>query len=499
VAALSIGGQTYYRFAGWDRNSRKRSVSQLEREARYQHERWKRLNEADVLIIDEISMVDAHQVDRLDRICRAARRVPTQQERKQEDFVENHEDWERYHSEEARSPHASTLPFGGIQIVVTGDFCQLPPIAPFDTCFPCGKMTDDLGRGIWRCEYCDNTFRSGDEWAFQSHAWQDCDFINVQLTEVHRQTDADFVAILEEVRAGRSPSESQLRLLLNHPCEAISAIKLFPRKAEAAAENAERLKEIPLHAIKYACSDNVLDERPIDVARLPIATTSSLHEKLALKKGMLVMNLVNGSRESGIVNGSQGEILDFYPYGPNKLHQDAEVDANRLPAARGNHAAHRDALTRMWMQQAPVKLLPFVQFFSGQRAVIFPVCDVEEVGDETPYTLSSRTQLPLAPAWAISVHKSQGMTLDRVFINLDRSFKNEMPYVALSRARSLHGLELRSSNGLAALRDVRRNPVVQYPGQLFRSAQGRGSGGTKPLWHPPCAISALTTHAPACR
>ncbi|SMQ52673.1 unnamed protein product [Zymoseptoria tritici ST99CH_1A5] len=448
VAALNIHGQTYYRFAGWNKNSRKRSVSQLKREACNQYQRWERLNEVDVLVIDEISMLDAHQMDRLDSICRAARKP-----------AERHETWRHYYGDQATSPHDSQLPFGGIQIIVTGDFCQLPPVAPFKTCFPCGKTTQDIGRGISRCEPCDNTFRTGDEWAFKSHAWQACDFTNVQLTQVHRQTDADFVAILEKLRAGQCPSPQQLDLLLNHPSETDGAIRLFPRNAEASAENANRLKEIPLQAFKYGCIDNTWHDAGAKT-RSHVPSQSSFSPMLALKVGMLVMHLVNGPFQSGIVNGSQGRIVDFRPYDPAQLHESAKNGTDRLPPVVGDHAAYRSTLIREWLHRIPVKVLPYVEFFSGQRALIFPVCDVDEIGDEKPYTLRSRTQLPLAPAWAISIHKSQGMRLDRVSIDIDHAFKSEMPYVALSRARSLHGLELQSSNGLAAIRGVCRNPHV---------------------------------------
>jgi ATP-dependent DNA helicase PIF1 len=442
VAALNIGGQTYFKFAGWAKGSQKRSLQMLENGARTQHKRWKRLNEADVLVIDEVSMMDAHQLDRLDRVCRAARQPS-----------EELQGWEEYHGGQARSPHDPSMPFGGMQIIVTGDFCQLPPVLPFTTCFPCGKTTDDLGHGTRRCEPCDKIFRDGDEWAFKSSAWKACNFTNVQLMSVHRQVDADFVAILQSLRAGQCPSPSQLRLLLDHPCQTEGAIKLFPRKQEAQAENYKRLQEIPLQAIVYNCIDHT-------TSQVALPHPDSLYEQLALKKGMLVMNIINGPDGSGIVNGSQGQLLDFLPFEHARLDADAADEADRLPLARGDHARYRDGMIRKWMRLAPGALLPYVQFFTGQRAVIFPVCDVEEIGDEEPYILSSRTQLPLLPAWAISVHKSQGMTLDRVFIDIDRSFKDEMAYVALSRARSLYGLEVRSANGLAKLRTARRNPVV---------------------------------------
>lgn len=123
---------------------------------------------------------------------------------------------------------------------------------------------------------------------------------------------------------------------------------------------------------------------------------------------------------------------------------------------------------RAWCEgQKPGFLLPIVLFENGLKRVIFPVCQATELGDSppgwsysvkkpSPFSIVARTQIPLLPAWAITIHKSQGMTLEKAVVNLEMVFEPQMAYVALSRVRSLNRLQLVSGVPLEVLQEQGR-------------------------------------------
>lgn len=104
--------------------------------------------------------------------------------------------------------------------------------------------------------------------------------------------------------------------------------------------------------------------------------------------------------------------------------------------------AIKETQLREFIARQPVMQWPIVEFQNGVTRAIYAHCELSELGSEKPYSLLGRTQIPLLAAWAITVHKSQGMTLNRVIVDLYNSFEKEMVYVALSRARSLDGLKV---------------------------------------------------------
>lgn len=139
-AALDINGSTTWSYAGWTPDSMKKPLEELLQEA-WKKTTKKRLQKTDVLVIDEISMVENFHLERLNAIMKEVRQ-----------------------NEKA---------FGGVQVVITGDFCQLPPVNPFQFCIVCGKaLVEKARRSAYECTRCNKTYNDEDKWAFQSNAWK---------------------------------------------------------------------------------------------------------------------------------------------------------------------------------------------------------------------------------------------------------------------------------------------------------------------------------------
>jgi hypothetical protein len=142
IAALDINGQTTYQYAGWTPATHRLTLDQL-RMIAHEKKVWERLNETDVLVIDEISMVENFFFERLNVLMKEARN--------------------------------NNKPFGGVQLVVTGDFCQLPPVKPFEHCVECGTtLVRSCGDTKYVCpkDQSHGPYYNRDKWAFQSRTWE---------------------------------------------------------------------------------------------------------------------------------------------------------------------------------------------------------------------------------------------------------------------------------------------------------------------------------------
>ncbi|KAM5178641.1 ATP-dependent DNA helicase PIF1 [Callospermophilus lateralis] len=336
VAACHIGGTTLHAFAGI--GSGKAPLAQCVALAQRPGVRQAWLN-CQRLIIDEISMVEADLFDKLEAVARAVRQ--------------------------------QNKPFGGIQLIICGDFLQLPPVT----------------KGSQPPQFC-----------FQAKSWKRCVPVTLELTEVWRQADKTFISLLQAVRLGRCSDEvtRQLRATAAHKVgrDGIVATRLCTHQDDVALTNEKRLQELPgeVHSFEAMDSNPEL-ARTLD-AQCPVGRL------LQLKLGAQVMLVKNLAVSRGLVNGARGVVVGFETEG------------------RG---------------------LPRVRFLCGVTEVIHADrWTVQATGGQ----LLSRQQLPLQLAWAISIHKSQGMSLDCVEISLGRVFASGQAYVALSRARSLQGLRV---------------------------------------------------------
>ncbi|NXA19934.1 PIF1 helicase, partial [Ibidorhyncha struthersii] len=359
VAACHIGGTTLHAFAGIGSGKAplEQCIQLAERPGVRQH--WLACQH---LIIDEISMVDGKFFDRLEAVARAVRKRDE--------------------------------PFGGIQLIICGDFLQLPPVC---------KANEET-------KFC-----------FQAKSWRKCIDINMELTEVRRQTDKTFVSLLSAVRLGRC-TEEVTRLLMQTATnrserDGILATRLCTHKDDVEITNERRLQQLSgeVHAFEALDSDPML-VKLID-AQCPVGG------RVELKLGAQVMLAKNLDVSQGLVNGARGVVVGF---------------------------------------ESEEKGLPKVRFLCGVTQVI----KMEKWVFKGPSGVHlSRQQLPLKLAWAISIHKSQGMSLDCVEISLSRVFENGQAYVALSRARSLAGLRVLDFDPKV----VRADPsVLQFYRQLRR-------------------------------
>lgn len=470
-AALNVGGSTTWTFAGFTPDSHKLPLDKLRTKAMFGTVSRDRLKNTDVLVIDEVSMVENLHFERLNEVMKAAR----------------------------HDPHTKPKPFGGCQIVVTGDFCQLPPVKPFQHCIKCGKdliqKTMPGGKLVYECRS-DGVYADEDKWAFKSKAWEECDFVHVHLKTIHRQNDQTFIRMLQKCRLGESLEDSEVQLLLNHKCRVAQATKLFCTKREAEAVNQAAFNKLVGITHPYWAHDRLILQpthqhlssrgqrahwrntwgAPPPSEKLPLKCFDEhrFGECVQLKNGMLVVLLANIDLAAGLCNGSQGTVCGFEDYDPEKMpvrelresfsgkgSKDWVPVKSGQRALRGEHAALMEHEIKQFItsESAPIKKWPIVRFHNGVKRTVYAECSVAQLGDEEPYSIISRTQIPLAPAWAMTVHKSQSLTLDRVIVNLDRAFEEGQVYVALSRATGLEGLKIEGDGSF--LRDkLMVNPDV---------------------------------------
>ncbi|KAH7563274.1 hypothetical protein BM1_00321 [Bipolaris maydis] len=452
LAALNVGGQTTWAFAGWTPDSMKKPLDKL-KQAAHGRDVWKRFDSTDVLVVDEISMVENLLFERLNEIIKAA-----------------------------TGESGGGRPFGGKQVVVTGDFCQLAPVKPFIHCMGCGWElihTETQGELMHHCENKDcryDMWPDADKWAFRSQAWQDCNFEHVNLTEIHRQNDRKFISILQKIRRDGIIVPNHAKILLNHTSETENAIKIFSLRRDVDRINSENVARLPSEPRKYHCLDDFnwkqhhrYDQSLEKYTRPGLGDPRTLYQLkdhrydayTELKEGMRVVLQSNLRPQSGLVNGAQGTIIAFEPFDPNQLPRKAKDPDDKEGTLRGPHASYAHQQIKAFANDNGRQPWPIVQFDNGLKETIYADCTYSELGNEevvgvneqmTPDpSLLSRTQIPLIAGYAITVHKSQGMTLDRVIVNLRDAFEPSQIYVA----PSIHWVKI--------MANMQRHPLHCFP------------------------------------
>lgn len=326
IAALKIGGSTLHSWSGMGlANGNADDIwKKLSRRGR------DNITRCTSLIIDEISMCNDDLMDKFD-------------------FV-------------AKKVKDNDKPFGGIQMILLGDFYQLPPVS--------GKPV------------------------LSSKALQSANFHLVRLTEIFRQKEPYLINILGKIRIGNiDESVKEYLELLKRPLnieDGILPTKLYCRKTLAVDSNFEELKKLPSDEVVYKAQD-FGDQTNLQ----KLNESCQAQSILTLKKGAQVMMIKNNPP---LYNGSRGVVVGFL----------------------GN--------------------IPIVKFSNGE----FPIyrAPFELRDGKTDRLLAERVQIPLILAWAITIHKAQGLNIDRLEVYLDDAFAYGQVYTALSRATSSEGLRV---------------------------------------------------------
>ncbi len=325
VAAINVSGSTIHSFAGIGIGTK--PAAQIAYSMR--HEQRFKIATCKQLAIDEISMLSAETFDLINHVFKILK-------------------------------HTNN-PFGGIQLIVIGDFLQLPPVAKD------GKEV---------------------KFAFESEAWKEANYVPIHLEKQYRQNDDNFLADLNKIRFGE---EIEMLSTSNHD----EALHLFALNRPADEYNKAQLQKIKSQIHHFEAKDSG-EKYHIEM----INKNCLVPKNLYLKVGARVMLLINKFIDYGLINGSIGNVTGI----------------------------SSSIIT--------------VEFDNGKRL---------DLGYETvakimdgKFERASRLQIPLRLAYAISIHKAQGISLDKVYIDFSGTFECGQAYVALSRVRTKEGLSVKN-------------------------------------------------------
>ncbi len=357
IAATHMNGQTIHGWAGIGIRD-----TLTERDLEYIEEKqylWQRFQKARVLIIDEVSMLHGYRLDMVDRVCRRLKR--------------------------------SDLPFGGLQVILSGDFFQLPPVTKS---VPRVAEPQAYTEDLWG-EFSQEEELPKSDLIVHSRAWKDMKPAICYLTEQHRQEDDEFLEVLNAIRTASVDELHIERIQSRYNADVSAALptKLYTHNVDVDAINLAELAKLPGDPKEFAMAGRGRDALVESLKKSCLAP-----ESLKLKVGAEVMFIKNNF-EAGYVNGTRGKIVGF--------------------DARGE---------------------PIVEIYATGRRVTVAAADWEV--EENGKVKAVITQYPLRLAWAITIHKSQGMSLDSAEIDLSKTFTYGMGYVALSRVRTLGGVRL---------------------------------------------------------
>lgn len=341
IAATHMNGMTIH---SWSGIGVKDAMNDKELQALCKNSRIsERFQKTKTLIIDEISMLHSYRLNLVETAARLMK--------------------------------GNFEPFGGMQVILSGDFFQLPPVS---------KNMD-----------------SSVYFAFKSAAWKAMSIKICYLGTQYRQNDKTYSLVLNAIRSN-SVSQETLKILRARYRAAVPGreiTRLYTHNADV-----DYINNIELSKLSGESKHFLMQSRGAAKIVAELKRNCLAPENLVLKKGAMVM-FVKNNFEKEYVNGTLGTVIKF--------------DENGDPVVRTKRGNIITALPESWK-------------FEEDNKVIAEI-----------------SQIPLRLAWAITVHKSQGMSLDAAEVDLSKSFEPGMGYVALSRIRSLHGLRLMGLNETA--------------------------------------------------
>lgn len=383
IAATHVGGMTLHSWSGIGINE-SLSRADVDRIAGKEHVA-RRIQKAKALIIEEISMLSAATFEMADAICREVRRVEK--------------------------------PFGGLTVILVGDFFQLPPVA---------RRSFSEGGPVSRHAYRQAGGRAV-EFAYASPVWRNLNLLTCYLTEQYRQDDTEFLGVLSAIRSG-NVEELHYETLMTRKIELRAdlpsttsdlvpgAPKLFSHNADVDRINAAELAKLKGVSKKFRMSSHGKDSLVEGLKRGCLSP-----ETLELKEGAAVMFTKN-SPQGKFVNGTLGVVIGWGADG-----------------------------------------MPIIKTKNDSRVTTEPMeWRLEEQGK----VRASVSQIPLRLAYAMTVHKSQGMSMDAAIIDLSKAFEYGQGYVALSRVRRLSGVYLTGLNRRA----LEVHPEILEKDRDFRAA-----------------------------
>ncbi|MFW2176464.1 MULTISPECIES: AAA family ATPase [unclassified Moraxella] len=403
-----------------------------------------RIKTTKVLVIDEISMLHRKQFDMVNQVMQAIRE--------------------------------SEAPFGGVQLLVAGDFFQLPPVGePQET--------------------------NRDKFAFMAQAWLDADLQICYLTEQHRQKSPlhgdnvvgneyhglDLTAILNQIRQ-QDFDENIMPALLATTQHQLThhRTRLFTHNVNVQSINEQELARLDTSAQTYYGWGEG-DEKLVETLKKGVRNTP----ELTLKLGAKVMFIKNNS-ELNVSNGTMGTVVDFVAISSEAKTTDkgeakAEKEKEKENEKNLNSVSKDEIETETQTstitesdteEQLPTKAIsaskaselklseqryPLVELVDGRKVTV--EYDVWRIDDEEGEILAAYYHMPLTLAWAITIHKSQGMTLDSAEIDLSKAFEKGQGYVALSRLKHLSGLQLLGLNELS----LQLDPLARGADRRFQA------------------------------